>query len=333
MSISAGQNGPVANAVIERLFPAAQQYTGGSNYGPDWEGTWLRERRVAHREILDTYLDKIVSDDLHTFNSAEKAYSISDDREALNSYLRSLAPLKQEDVIHSLEAFEGRFKREAIIPTSQVLLDLMSDLPERERAMSSFLDARLVVTRVVLRLVRQLTEDPEREAVILEIYDSLESPAARLNFVQMVGHRQNSGHKLVDESVASDLEKQVIAQIRNMSAEDLLQQSDPFELLWAALIWSASTEPIVPPAAPVELHESIFMAAQTETRSQTLGSRAVRHSPRLFWKGLLDIYGGEGDLRKALEDIRPRTSSRAGLAEVVALADRYLGGWEPERDE
>ena len=53
----AGDHGSVAQRLIHHLFPAGQRHIGGTNYGNEWENSWLKDRRVAHADVLRLYLD------------------------------------------------------------------------------------------------------------------------------------------------------------------------------------------------------------------------------------------------------------------------------------
>ena len=119
--------------MVSRLFPAAERYIGGNHYGGDWKARWLRERRVAHEDILRLYLERAAGAGLVSFARAEWAWVQMTNREALDNYLRSLDPAQLEGVIASLEVFEDQFRREHVVPTTIVLLNLLPDLPERQR--------------------------------------------------------------------------------------------------------------------------------------------------------------------------------------------------------
>ncbi len=55
---AAGERAGIVRDLIRRLFPAAGQYVGGMHYGADFKGRWLRERRVAHEDLLHLYLER-----------------------------------------------------------------------------------------------------------------------------------------------------------------------------------------------------------------------------------------------------------------------------------
>jgi predicted KAP-like P-loop ATPase len=114
----------VIRAFINRLFPAAERHTGGSHYGPEWKNGWLRERRVAHEDVLRLYLERVVGEGLQAFTDAEEAWSRMADGTALDAYLRSLNPERLQDVIASLEVYEEQFTSEHVGPGCVVLLNL-----------------------------------------------------------------------------------------------------------------------------------------------------------------------------------------------------------------
>jgi predicted KAP-like P-loop ATPase len=47
-------------ALIRRLFPAAARHLGGSSFGAASMASWRHERRVAHPEILDVYVRRLL---------------------------------------------------------------------------------------------------------------------------------------------------------------------------------------------------------------------------------------------------------------------------------
>jgi hypothetical protein len=64
-----------------------------------------------------------------------------------------------------------------------------------------------------------------------------------------------------------------------------------------------------------------------------MGNRAVRRTTRLSWDALIKLYGGDDQLRAAIESVRAMTESDEQLAETIELADKYLTGWRPDRDD
>ena len=160
--LAAGAQYPeVTKSLITRLFPGACRHIGNNSHGSSWLPQWLRTRRVAHPDVFALYLERVSNANLRAFSYAERAFAVLDDEVALEALLRECDANELEDVVRSLEAFESEYPVAAVVPASRVLLNLLPNMPERPRGMMSFIDARLVVVRVVLRLLRRL-DSPEK---------------------------------------------------------------------------------------------------------------------------------------------------------------------------
>jgi hypothetical protein len=319
----------VAKAVITRLFPAAQRHLGGSHYGPDWLNSWLRERRVAHPDILNYYLEHVPGTGLTAFTDAERAFALLEDEGALDAFLRSINRERLEDVIAALEAYEGQYPPAGITPATVVLLNLWPELPERPRGVLDLIDARRVVVRVVLRLLRALTEESQREAAVDAALPRINTLAGKLELILTVGHEEGAGHKLVSEEMANRLKDDFAAAVGRADVNSLLKEPDALALLIAADRWAPGARAFQAHLSDPQLTARLLLDARTEVRSQSADSRAVRRSERLMWKTLVDVYGDEDALRAAIGSARPLAAENEELANVVALADRYLSGWRP----
>src|SRR5699024_8667695 len=74
---------------------------------------------------------------------------------------------------------------------------------------------------------------------------------------------------------------------------------------------------------------AILESVKSENRSQSIGSRHVRSTPVLARERLVSLYGGEDNLKYAIEALR----TVDGDTELVKLADKYLKGWRPDQDD
>lgn len=323
---AAGNREGVVKAMIERLFPAAQRHVGGSHFGAEWQNRWLRERRVAHKELLRLYLERSIGEGLQAFTDAERAWDRLADADALDEFLRSVAAERREDVISSLEVYEDEFSTDHVVPTTTVLLNLLPDLPERDRGMFDP-GAQAVVRRVVYRLLRTLQDEAAVESAVREILPRLATLTGKLQLINVVGHRQGRGHELVSESVAEELERAWRAEVREASVNRLVAEPDLLRCLLLAKRESDDTEDYMELPDTPELTAAVLAAAKTESRRQTLGSRVVQRSSRLFWDALVEVYGGEEILRERVQALR--ATELDGLDELLALVDKYLAGWRP----
>jgi hypothetical protein len=323
----AGAHEPVVRAMIERMFPIGRRYIGGSQYGDEWKRQWMRQRRVAHEEILQLYLERVAGEGLLAFTDAEKAWTLMADRNALDRYLRSLDAERLEDVISSLEVYEDQFEVDHVVPATVVLLNLLPDLPERPRGMFD-LDTRLVVGRVTYRLLRRLKDPAAVEVAVREILPELQSLTARLEVINDVGYRDGVGHKLVSESVAAQFEKAWRAEVRSARVEALAQEGNLVRILLQTRREADPSEGSLNIADSPELTLALLRAARSEVRSQTVGNRAVRRSPRLAWDALIEIHGDEATLKKRIEALK--ATEPKDVDDLLDLAGKYLGGWRPD---
>ena len=327
---AAGPQKDVVQAMIERLFPAGQRHIRNIHYGGDWRGRWLRERRVAHDDILRFYLERVVGEGLKAFTDAELAFIYLPCQESLNRYLRSLEPTRQQDVIASLEEFEDQFTPEHVVSGVTVLLNLLPDLPKREREFFGF-DTRMVVSRVTYRLLKSLNGPYEVETSVDLILPELSTLSSKLSFVHQVGYREGSGHKLVSEVAAARLEKAWRTEVATAPVEALVREP---ELLWVIIFAKQFTEPSDPPLSidsSPEMTLALLRASKSEILSQTDGSRAIKRTPRLAWKPLVDIFGDEETLRARIDILKATNPENA--YEILELASKYLEGWRPDRFE
>lgn len=325
--VTAGASNPdVVQAMISRLFPAARRHIENNSYGSDWLPTWLKARRVAHPDVLALYLEHSTNEGLQAFSAAEQAFAVLDDQAALDALLRKFDIAHLEDIIAALEAFETEYPTTAVLPASRVLLNLLPDLPDRPRGMFVLVSARLVVARVVLRLLNRL-DSPEKVMKATEqILTEISSLTSRFELITLVGHREGAGHKLVSETDAKSLENTLRQQIEAASPEQLAQERDILRLLYMPKTYDAA-QVVQADADSPALAKAVLLDARSVVKSQAMGSRATHRTTRLHWDMLVEVFGGEGAVKRAIETVRISTDDE--LISVIELADEYLTGWRP----
>jgi hypothetical protein len=324
---ASGEHREVVASLIRQIFPAGSRHIGGTQYLSDWQRRWLRERRAAHEDVLRLYLERVVGETFGAFIDAEQAWSRLADRDALDQFLRSLDLERVEDVIAALEVYENEFTSEQVMPGVTVLLNLLPDLPERKRGMLQF-GSLVVVARVVYRLLNALGDPATVEHAVEQILSKLRSLSAKLEVVSIVGHREGRGHQLVSEDAAARLERDWRAEVRAAPVDELVKEPELFRVLYLTKVEAEAPEPAFLPDPSPALTLAVLRTASSDARSQVIGSRAVRHSPRLAWEPLIDLYGDENTLRERIEALRQ--AQPEGTEELFALADRYLAGWRPD---
>lgn len=323
---AAGGHADVVRAMVVRLFPAAERHVGGAHYTADWKARWLRERRVAHEDILRFYLERVAGEGMRAFMDAERAWGHMTDRDSLDCFLRSLDPTRQQDVIAALEVFEDEFSPAQVVPTTIVLLNLLPDLPERQGGMFDF-GTSIVVTRVTLRLLRSMKEPDLVESAVEQILPELTSLSSRHELITTVGYREGAGHKLVSESAASEYERAWRKEVRLAAVDDLEKEKDLVRILLLTKREADPSEDVLVVEDSPALTLALIRGAHTDVRTQTMGNRAVRRLPRLAWDTLIELYGDEATVKKRIEDLKATHPEDAG--EPLELAEKYLGGWRP----
>jgi predicted KAP-like P-loop ATPase len=293
----------IVRNLIRRLFPAGQRHIGGSQYPVDWKIRWLRERRVAHEDILRFYLERIAGEGLRSFADAEQAWARFADHLSLNAYLRSLEKERLQDVIASLEVYEDQFRPEHVVPATIVLLDILPDLPERQRSMFE-LGSSFVVSRVTFRLLRSLKDPAAVETAVRQILPKLSSLSSKLELLTQIGYRENAGHTLVTENVAAELEKSWRDEVRASSVEQLLQERDIASVLLLAKKDAGPSEVTLNINNSPDLTMAILRASRREVQSQTMGNRSIRRTACLSWDALVELYGDETALRERINRLK-----------------------------
>ena len=322
----AGDHTDVARQLVQHLFPAGQRHIGNIYYGTEWKSGWLKERRVAHEDILRLYLERVIGEGLQAFIEAEQAWARIADGEALDSYLRSLDAERLQDVISYLEAYEEQFAPKHVVTGSVVLLNLLTELPDRQRGMFDF-GPRVVVRRVIYRLMRSLKDPDAIEAAVRRILPQLTKLSVKRELITLVGHREGQGHKLVSESVAQRFEEAWRGEVRAATENSLAAENDLLRTMIIAKRDSGPTDPPINCPVSPSVTLALLRSARSEVRSQELGSRSVRWSPRLQWGLLVELYGSEDTLRKRIEELK--ITQPRGAGDILELAERYLGGWRP----
>jgi hypothetical protein len=276
------------------------------------------------------YLERVAGDSLLAFYEAERAWSRFQDRDALDSYLRSIDISRLQDVIGSLESYEDQFAPEHVGPATIVLLNLLPELPDRKRGMLEF-GPTMVVTRVTYRLLRSLKDPTAIESAVKEILPEVTTLSSKLALITQVGHREGAGHRLISEEADKELLKSWRGEVRSASVELLARDWDLLRTLFAAKFEADPSEADFDIPESPEVTRKILQAARGESRQQSIESRAVRRFPRLDWDALVKLFGDESALRQRIETLKATSPKTAADVDLLALADKYLGGWRPKQ--
>jgi hypothetical protein len=187
------------------------------------------------------------------------------------------------------------------------------------------------VARVVYRLLKASPDEAAVESVVRQVLPELSTLSAKLELISVVGHRGGRGEKLVAEAVASQLEQSWRAEVRAASVDHLIAEPELLTTLYSTHREAEPGEDLLSIEDDPRLTAAILRSAQSESRIQAMGSRAVGRSPRLAWDMLVDIYGDEATLKTRLNELRQ--SDVEVNMDLMSLADKYVSGWRPDRFE
>lgn len=204
----------VVRSLITLIFPAADHHIGNSCYGTEWSSKWLRDRRVAHPDILRRYLERYVDEEMLSVLDARQAWVVMEDSEQLDRHLRSVPVERRTEVIGLLEIYESDFRPNHVLPACPVFLNLLPNLSNQDNWPFSFLGSAGRVRTLVLRLLRCLKDQDKVENAVQNILPKIRTLDAKRELIQVVGYLPNAGHKLVSQAAADGLERAWRAELR-----------------------------------------------------------------------------------------------------------------------
>jgi predicted KAP-like P-loop ATPase len=290
---AASKFGGEVEEIIKRLFPVAQRHLGGSNYGGEWLANWRRERRVAHPEVLDIYLQKTLPAGVLPATLVKQVFSGLGDRERLSTLLDGLDNEDLESLLGRLEHYEREFPKKHVEIPIAVFFNRQHQL-QRQKQHVFDLGADFAVPRVVLRLLRGLDKEEVARVVSVAVSE-IGTLSDRGDLVRMVGYRENSGHRLVSEAVAEQLESDFLDEVLTVDADRLAAERDLLHLLfWARAEHAADMKALITRLVDDDSFVlGLLRAALGEPVAQAMGDAAVSRSHQLDWRALTELVPEE----------------------------------------
>jgi hypothetical protein len=321
--------------MLRRLFPRIGRHVGGSSVigsGQDYR----RNRRVAHPEVLRIYLQRTLPEGATPAQLVREAYETMGDRERFLALLHSLDSEQLEDLLGRLEDYESEFDPAAAEIATEVLLNQLPRLREGRRGMMD-IGAHFAVTRVVLRLLDRVADENERSQLVKRVLPRVEQLSGREELIDLVGHRENVGHRLIPEPEAAELYRQQNEQVLAATPEVLAKERGLASLFYRATEYEdgAHRDRIRELTDDDGVLLRLLRSSLTEQQSQTVGDLAFRSVLALPWELLADMVGGPDRLTERVAELDARTDrsqldKRTRLA--LETAKQYASGELPPRD-
>ena len=320
----------ILSSVLEILFPATQGFFGRSSYGPEWIASWRKQRRIACEEVLRIYLQAGLDEDTIPSREIQELVEALTDENKLERLLETLDDQHFEAVLERLEDFEHDFPAEAAPVAVPVLVNRMGTLGAHFAGMFG-LSPRFKATRVVLRLLRRIEAPEELMAIMSAMFEKIHTLSGWFELVEMVGHRQSIGHKLVDEDQAKQLEDQLVDRLKSATATQLVGEWNLCVLSLRTANWSGGEDKT---RLVTRLREHLVEDGFVLTLLCTAVNYAYYNGhteKRLFWNGLVEVFGeGLADAVDGLAGSPLYRNMPEDVQDTIKLAQRYASGWHPE---
>src|SRR5207249_4612418 len=120
--------------------------------------------------------------------------------------------------------------------------------------------------------------------------------SAKREVIFEVGYHEGAGHKLVSEPAADSFETDWRQEVRAATPDALAREYDLVRVIHWSREGLNDGEPEIEVSDDPRVTLAALQSARTETRSQGMGTRAVRRAAVLAWDSLVGIYGDEDTL-------------------------------------
>ena len=290
------------------------------------EQALLAKCRVAHKYNLCFYLERVPGANLLALEKAKEILASMNDRNALDSCIRSCKPEDWPSIIYLLSGFQDQFHRDQVEPGIIVLYNLFPDWPE-----NSPLKAAPMVGEIARVLLKHLKTPDEVEAIVRRVLPELSSLYSKTELVNLVGHRE--GYRLISKEAEAEFSEALFNHAQSMSIDNLAQEE--------ALAWTLKF--IKNNGHPVEIDDSPKITFALLRSSLTRITSSDRDQPPqgLSWDVLVKLYGSEDILRARVHSlsqqfkglIKPwlesRNKSVSDAEAIIKLAEEYRERWRP----
>ncbi|MFC5290933.1 P-loop NTPase fold protein [Actinokineospora guangxiensis] len=323
----------VASALVSRVFLAGSRHlSGGMHYDSSFMETWRRDRRVAHPDVLALYLERIEGQGYVLFDLAEDVGSTVNDASGFSTRLRELPPDAVADVLDNLgDRHFTQLDANAAGDALAVVLNILPSLPERPRTSLYHRSAGLSVQGVAYRLLKRIHDTAAAEDEHGHVTRAIETAWTKIEWLSSkaillyLAERESDGSGFLDGGQLSALHDRLNAEMLAADVSQLLGEPELIRLLVRVDGYAVQRELL----DDAQFARAVLLGAVTESRSQSLGSRAIRKSKSLFWDSMIKIFGTEVSLLAAVTLVRELAENDPDVLAALELADKYAEGWRP----
>lgn len=324
--VSEAANKDVVTQLIRELFPMAQRHIGGLTFSDGYVQKWRKHRRVAVPEVLNFYLERRLPEGAVSTIEVDRAFALLGDRQALHDALEKLDSTRIEALLARLEAYEEDFTPDKVESAIGAILDQMHRLRIGKTHFFDF-GPGMALQRVILRLIRCIHEQEERERVVSNLLPTLRWWSGMRTLVDVM-----EGHELASKSTLEQWRADLYALVLEGDVEKLVLERNLGILLIDALKAGGDTATraqslISNPRVFIKLLGSLASFAST----WAMGDVVSTHSLSLPWDFIEENLGEL--LPAGIENFaaaKPQPEITPYERAVFELAQRYHAGWRPE---
>jgi hypothetical protein len=293
-------------------------------------------RRVAAWRFLRFFLDKRLPQDVVPARRVQEVFETFGNPDRLRALLEEEDLNGLDRLMLRLQEHEDDFRASEVLEAIPVISDRHARLmSEAGRTIDFGADVSYGgLIRRMLDKVRDPTELASQLKIILPRIDSL---SARLEIVSIVGHRPNTGEKLVSEEDADSFEGGMVTALENASKESLAKEYALTRLLLRARQYDEKRGARL--TAQLVKDDGVFLAVLLRyyNRSNTgvEDGPMQERLPTLRWDDLCSLFGQETAKRR-IDELRPKfqpPDPGEPTAEALELAHLYATGRPPSWEQ
>lgn len=328
----AGVHGDTIRHTLRTLFPQTEAVSGNTHHA-GWErASWRTRRRVAHYDVLRTYLQRTLPADQLAFDLVERVVHSPG---LAKGDVDRLAGSDLEGLFRRLEDYEGKMPVSELVELGVLLMSAFPRLPtERDGFLQP--PREIVLTRVLLRMLRPLETPPQVAEIVEALIDRAEPLSACRHLLLTVGHVPDAGHKLVDEQTERRLEARLSERILGVPIPGLAAQGNV--LLLVRLVQSSINDGRANSwtqelAGDARAFGPLLRGAVSVGTRGPLGSFHRTKSYRLLWDDLTQAIGTDRLERSVRRLDAHRADLDAETIRALDLALQYLSGERRSGDD
>ena len=326
----AGEESDVLKSVLEILFPLTQGYLGGSSY-TNHHGLWRRQRRVASEEVFGIYLQSTLDDGAVPSNEMQETVNSLTDETKLASLLDGLDEQQLETALERLLDYEQDFPTESVNVAVPLIANQMGRLsPHSKNNAVLRMSPRFKADIAIYRLLRTVKAPDDLASRMTEVFEKIDTLSGLQCVVEILGHRDHIGHKLVTKETSSEFESQLLEKLKSATTEELENEWNLYVLLLRTSNWlEGDTKKQFTTSLRVHLEKDEFVLKLLCTAVTPVSSNG-HVEMKFHWETLVRIFGE--DLADAVEKLAQSPLMGELSAEdqaTVRIAQEYASGERP----